>query len=176
MIVPEALTVISPTEALDALWHAHQDEIGGPCPVALLEILGAQWCVETARDKAMHNYNMGNLRGSGDAGTFSQKGATEIVDGKEIEMPDGFAAFSSARVGAIAMIRYLGVATKPPAPNRFQAAWDAACRGDAATYCAEIRAHGYFTADLGLYTKALIVHRDWLRAGPLPDFLRSLAP
>jgi hypothetical protein len=179
MIVKAVRTILSPTQAIDAIWHAHQDIIGGPCPVPLLEILSAQSALETARWHSMWNDNFGNLRGHGDAGSMSIKGADEIIDGKRQTGEDvdaGFAAYSSAQEGARAFVRYLGVASHPPAPNRFQKAWDAACSGDVDTYINELHAHGYFTASPEVYRRAMHGDIAWLRAGPMPEFLRYLQP
>jgi hypothetical protein len=173
-------THLTPTEAIDAIWHAHNDVIGGPCPVPLLEILSAQSALETGRWKSMWCFNMGNLRGTGDGGEWMRiHGADEIIDGKRVtgaEVEAGFAAYRERYSGARAFVRFLGTATKPPNPNRYAAAWSAATAGDVDAYCRELKAQGYFTADLGLYTNGVRGTVEWLRSGPMPEFLRFLAP
>lgn len=176
-MVQAVRTLLSPLEALDAIWHAHQDVIGGPCEVTLLETLAAQSAFETLRWKACWCFNLGNIRGAGDAGTMTLKGADEIIDGHHVTGPEveaGFAAYLSRASGARAFVRFLGTASKPPAPNRFQKAWDAARAGDIDTYVAELHAHGYFTASIARYKSGLLVDLNWLRQGPLPQFLESL--
>jgi hypothetical protein len=176
-VVPSVRTIITPTQAIDAIWHAHVDLFGGYCPVKLLEILAAQSALETGRWHSMFSWNFGNIRGHGpDGATQAIAGADEIIDGKRVVVPDGFAAYKDRLEGAREFVRFLGVATKPPAPNRYQAAWEAATDGDVAGYCRELRAHGYFTADLGQYTRGVQGTVDWLRSGPMPEFLRYLSP
>lgn len=173
-------TPLSPTEAIDAIWHGHQDVIGGPCPVTLLGILAAQSSLETARWGSMWCFNFGNLRGTGSGGTWmSIHGANEVEDGHVVMGPEveaGFAAFTDRYEGAKAFVRFLGTASHPPAPNRYQGAWDAATAGDVAKYVSELKAHGYFTADEEAYRKGVEGTLAWLKSGPLPDFLRYLSP
>lgn len=164
----------SMAEIAAALWYAHQDVIGGLCPIALLDILAAHVAFETADGKAINGENPGNVRGHGDAGSIAIKGADEIVNGHRVTGPEvesGFAAYSSLREGCRAYVRYLGVATHPPKPNRYAAAWEAANRGDLAGFvkgirhpddggagvlckgCGRVHMGGYFTADEGLYLR-----------------------
>jgi hypothetical protein len=173
------LTPITASEGIDALWHAHQDVIGGPCPVAWLEIAAAHCSFETDEFRAMHGYNFGNLRGKGNAGSQSIHGANEIIDGHVVTGPDvdaGFAAYTDRFEGARAYCRFLGTATHPGTPNRYQAAWDAACRGDIPVFCEELNRHGYFTADISVYTRGVESKFAKLLAGPMPDFLAHLSP
>lgn len=173
-------TPLTPLEAIDAIWHAHQEVIGGPCPVPLLEILSAQSAFETARWKALWNFNFGNIRGTGPGGEWmSIHGAGEIdANGKEYFPPDGhenmFAAYRDRYAGAGGLVRFLGTASHPPAPNRYQRAWDAACAGDLAGFVRGIREQGYFTAGLERYTSGVRADLEWLRAGPMPEFLQHL--
>lgn len=177
MIVPEVHTVCTPTEAIDAIWHGHVDVVGGTCSIALLTVLAAQSALETGRWTKMHNWDFGNLRGHGpDGASFSQTGADEIIDGKRVVVPDGFASYADRLTGAREFVRYLCVATKPPAQNRYALAIAAAEAGDVPGYCAELRKHGYFTAALDSYTKGVQGTVDWLKSGPMPDFLRYLQP
>jgi hypothetical protein len=176
-------TVCTPTEALHALWQAHQNVIGGPCPVALLEILAAQSALETARWHSMWNWNFGNVRGKGTAGAISIAGADEYVDGHHVTGPsaeDGFAAYSTAVDGASALVRFLGTASHPGTPNRYQAAWDAACAGDVAGFVHGMKhpsiGAGYFTADETRYAHGVDGTLAWLRSSAVPEFLRYLAP
>lgn len=177
---PAIRTVLTPTEAIDAIWHAHTDVIGGPCPIPLLEILSAQSALETARWHSMYCFNFGNIRGTGDGEEWmTLKGADEYIDGFHVTGPKaevGFAAYRERFSGARAFVRFLGVATRPPHPNRYAAAWSAATAGDVDAYCRELKAHGYFTADLDQYTKGVRGTVAWLRSGPMPEFLKHLAP
>ncbi len=181
LMTPPTRTPLSPASAISALWQAHQNVIGGPCPAALLEILAAQSALETGRWKSMWNWNFGNIRGHGPDGAWTSiNGASEIIDGKEVFYGLGsdnmFAAYPDAVAGASGLVSFLGVASHPPKPNRYQLAWEAAIAGDVGKYCSELRANGYFTANLDLYAKGVRGTVEWLREGPMREFMNSLQP
>lgn len=155
-----------PGQLIEAIDEAYELEVGGEIPVKLLLALASQWALETARGDAMWNDNPGNLRGVGDAGTTSIAGATEVINGHEVTIPAGFAAFSSLLAGTRAFVRYLCVATKPPAPNRYQAAIDAATRGDLAGFVNGLHDGGYFTASEDRYLRAEVSQAHWLEKLP----------
>lgn len=155
-------TVISPSDAVDAIADAYEGEVGGEIPVRLLLALGAQSALETARWQACWGFNLGNMRGTGTAGSQAIAGADEIIDGKRYIVPAGFAAYTSLSDGAHAFVRYLCVATRPPAPNRYQVAIDAATRGDLPGFVHGLKSAGYFTASEKLYTQAEISQAHWL--------------
>lgn len=159
-------TPMTAAECLDALVEAYAMEVGGEIPGRLLLALAAQSALETARWTACWCWNFGNMRGAGDAGTTAIQGATEIENGVEVQRPEGFAAFSSRLAGARAFVRYLCVATRPPAPNRYQAAIDAATRGDLPGFVLGLKAGGYFTADEGRYENAEEAETRWLEKLP----------
>lgn len=160
------LTPMTPGEAIDALVEAYALEVGGEIPARLLLTLAAQSALETAQWTKCWSWNFGNLRGHGDAGTIAIQGATEVENGAVVERPDGFAAFSSRLAGARAFVRYLCVATRPPAPNRYQAAIDAATRGDLDGFVRGLAAAGYFTAEEGAYDRAERSEAAWLEKLP----------
>jgi hypothetical protein len=145
-VVPSVHTPCSGPQAAEAFWFAHQAVIGGPCETALLTTLVIQWDVETAAGADMFCNNMGNMRGHGPDGAVQAiKGADEIIDGKRVVAESGFAAYVSEATAqenriqsAMAMIRFLGTASNPPAPNRFAAAWEAAKVCDLETYAEQI--------------------------------------
>lgn len=179
-MTPPQRTRATPEDMIHAIWQAHQDVIGGPCPVNLLELLVAQSALETGRWQSMWCFNCGNIRGHAPDGAWTSiKGASEIENGKEVFYdvgPDNkFAAYRDAVDGARAFVRFLGTASHPPEPNRYQGAWDAAISGDVVGYCAELKKHGYFTANLEQYSQGVRGTRAWLRAGPIPAFLATLA-
>jgi hypothetical protein len=159
-------TPMAPGEVLDALVEAYALEVGGEMPGRLLLALAAQSALETAQWRDCWCWNFGNMRGHGDAGTVSLQGATEVENGVEVSRPDGFAAFSSRLAGARAFVRYLCVATRPPTPNRYQAAIDAATRGDLPGFVRGLAAGGYFTADEGRYENAEEAEARWLEKLP----------
>lgn len=160
-MTPPVRTKATPEDVIDAFWHAHQRVIGGPCPVNLLTMLTAMSAFETDEWRAMWCWNLGNIRGTapGTGEWTSIKGASEIENGREVFYdvgPDNkFAAYPNILASAEHVVRFLGTATKPPAPNRYQAAWDAAVAGDVDGFVAGMKAGGYFTAGLKHYTKGV---------------------
>ena len=135
------------------LGDAYLAEFGEVPSARQLAILAAQVALETGHGKHLWNHNFGNIRGSYNGASTSLKHATEIIDGREVSVPDGFRAYPNAREGARDFLRFLGVDTTPHnnRPNRYQKAWDAACAGDVAAYVRELKAAGYFTASLTKY-------------------------
>jgi hypothetical protein len=188
-MTPSTLTPITPAEAMVAGTQAYQRVFVEPPSRDRLCMVVAPSADETARWKAMHNNNAGNMRGRGTAGTVSIEGASEVIDGHEwffrrgvwsdrsgvlapadiaTQLGDnGFAAYRDPVEGFEALIRFLGTASHPPTPNRFAAAWDAAERGDVPAYCHGLKhpSHGgaYYTADEGIYTRGVQAQFDWLR-------------
>lgn len=169
-VVPQKHTPCTGSQAAEAFWFAHQDVIGGPCPTELLVTLVIQWDLETAAGRACFCSNLGNMRGHGpDGATQAIKGANEVIDGKIVIQEAGFAAYVSHgddmranRIeSASAMIRFLGTASKPPAPNRFAAAWEAANVGNLEEYANQIgkhvqgEGHSYMTDEPSHYAKTL---------------------
>jgi hypothetical protein len=160
-------TVIAPGDAIEAIAEAYEFECGGEMPSKLLLALAAQSALETARWTACWRFNMGNIRGHGPNGeSQSIPGANEIINGEAVIVEAGFAAYPDLISGARAFVRYLCVATKPPAKNRYQGAIDAATRGDLAGFVHGLKAGGYFTAGEGRYLKAEQSQASWLEKLP----------
>lgn len=172
-------TPLTPTEAIDAIWHAHVDVIGGPCPISLLTILTAQSALETGRWQSMKNFNFGYMRGGGTAGEWiTVVGANEIENGKLVTGPaveGGFGAWRDRYDGARAFVRFLGTPSHPPAPNRYQAAWDAATAGDIDGYVHGLKLGAYMTANEATYDRGVHAQVAWLKSGPIPKFLEYLS-
>lgn len=180
-MTPPVRTLLTPQQALGACWQAHQNVFGGPMEQSLLGIITAQSALETGRWRSMWCNNAGNIRGFGPGGAWTSiNGASEIIDGKEvflgISAENRFAAYPDAVAGFEGLIRFLGTSSHPPAPNRYQWAWDAAKAGDVKRYCFELRKNGYFTADLDRYTTGVSDQYSWLLRGPLIEFIDSLTP
>lgn len=180
-------------QIVEALWGAHQDVFGGPMPVALLLTLAADVAFETADGVAENGENPGNMRGHGDAGDTAIKGANEVVDGKVVIVEGGFAAYSSLREGCRAYLRYLGVASHPPKPNRYATAWLAALVGDVAGFvhgirhpddggvgklcseCGRVHMGGYFTADEERYRRGVQLKFDTVARPAVGAFIARLS-
>lgn len=180
-MTPPVRTVMTPREALAACWTAHQNVLGGPCSTNLLAMLVAQSALETGRWKSCYCWNAGNIRGLGPNGAWTSiKGASEIIDGKEVFFGIGpenrFAAYPNAVSGFEGLVRFLGTASHPPKPNRYQLAWEAAIAGDVGKYCSELHANDYFTANVDLYAKGVRGTLSWIQEEHMPSFLESLTP
>lgn len=177
-MTPAVRTVITPEQAIQALVDAHEAVIGGEPPGPLLEILVAHSALETAQWKAMWCNNWGNIRGSW-RGLWTSFRAGEIEGGHEVILDPGpdnmFRAYPDIASGAEDFVSFLGIASHPPEPNRYQAAWDAACRGDVEGYCAGLRAGGYFTASPHAYLVALHSEETFLEKLPaMQAYLRPI--
>lgn len=169
-MTPAVRTVVTPQQAIDCLVEAHLTVMGEEPPGKLLEILCAQSALETAQWKAMWCYNWGNIRGQYH-GAWTSFRAGEIEGGREVILQPGpenmFRAYPGASFGAEDFISFLGIASHPPEPNRYQAAWDAAVAGDVEGYCAGLRAGGYFTANPHAYLHALHSEEAFLEQVPM---------
>lgn len=169
-MIPAKRTVLTPEDAMQFLIEAHEKCIGGEPGGALLWILSAQSALETAQWKACWNNNFGNIRGQWH-GMWTSFRAGEIEGGHEVILEPGlnnmFRAYPDAETGAEDFVSFLGVASHPPEPNRYQYAWDAACRGDEAAYVEGLRRGGYFTASPDRYLAALRSEQAYLKAIPM---------
>jgi hypothetical protein len=140
-------TPISPSEIRDALSAAHQALKGKPIEPKLLDVLTAQVCTENASGAAMHNNNFGGIKGTSPEGMTAKLKTREILGGKEVEIRDGFRAYSTPLEGAKDYIQLL--------EKRFPRALEAAKTGDIGEYAARLKAGHYFTADAGEYAACL---------------------
>lgn len=177
-------------DVIAALSEAYESTVGGEIPGGLLLCLAAQSALETGRWAQMFNWNLGNIRGVGSTGEWTSFSASEIIDGKEVHFDPGpnnrFASCPDLLTGAKFCVAFLCVASHPPTPNRYQAAVDAAARGDVHGFVAGLRAGGYFTANPGRYLTAeeaqvtyleeLPAMHAWLQHPEEPDMLRDTDP
>lgn len=157
-----------------------------PPSASTLALLLAQWALETGWGRACHHFNLGNakatpdwpgdvcffpcnevLSAAGAAGAIERAGTrTDEDDGPDAEVtewlpggravvwfyPDNpaccFRAFATLQEGAADHLQLLR--------RRFAAAWPALLRGDAATFCQQLKAQRYYTADLVSYQSAVV--------------------
>ena len=129
----------------------------------------------------MFCWNFGNIGGHGPDGSWMHlRGAGEVVEGKPVPREDGeaggFAVWRDRRAGAQGFVSFLGTASHPPIPNRFDGAWRAARVGNVVGFCSGLKAGGYFTDGLAHYTKNVQDQLAWLKRGPLEEFLDKLTP
>ena len=151
-------TYLTPSNALDAIADAYEGVAGGEIPSKMLLVLAAQSALETAQWHSCWNWNFGNLRGSGDAGSVAIPGATEVENRVEVQRPDGFAAYSGRIAGARAYLSLL--------ERKYQKAIGAAMLGDLDGFVHSLKAGGYFTANEDLYHRAERSEAAWLEGLP----------
>lgn len=183
ILQPNILTRRSAPEVIQAYSIAHVRVFTTPITGTLAELLTAWSAFETWFWKAMHDCNLTNMRGTwkGNGTTFK---ASEIdANGKEIFLPPSAKNVFRAYVGSTALvdsaedtIRLIGTASNPGVrPNRFQAAWDAAQRGDVEGFVMGLaepelpgieHVPGFFTANPHVYLVGVQHCLDVLR----PDF------
>lgn len=191
-LVANILTRRSAAQVIAAFSAAHVRIFSVPAPGALVETLTAWSAFETWLWRSMHCDNVVNMRGEfrGNGTTF--KGASEIIDGKEVFLPPGPDNEFRAYVGATSLTdaaedaeRFIGTASNPAVrPNRYQEAWDAAVRGDLEGFVMGLafpklpgiaKVPGFFTANPRVYLAGVAncaqeLRRDFesYEAFPLP--------
>ncbi len=146
-IVAPKKTPLAPSDIRDALQAAHRSLKGAPIEPKLLDVLTAQVCTENASGAAMHNNNFGGIKGTSPEGFTAKLKTREVLDGKTVEIRDGFRAYSTPLEGAKDYIQLL--------ERRFPRALEAAKTGDVGEYAARLKAGHYFTADAGEYAACL---------------------
>lgn len=119
-----------------------------------LALLWAQWALETGRGKAIHCYNFGNIKRSGDE-DYCMYRCNEIINGKTLwfdppHKQTWFRAYPSAVEGAYDYIRFLSQR------SRYQKAWAAIQKGNPALFAHELKVAGYYTANEAQYTKGVM--------------------
>lgn len=179
--LPDALTPV-PVDELLAVYHAVWLNVlrGTPPPVAALEIITAQWAIETGWGKSCHCWNLGNAKakvGGAYDWTFFTCGE---------ELPEKTARAEAARDQRVTIVRQYttggramaSVRIVPEHPwccfrafpsltegatdhlvllhRRFPDAFDAAQRGDATGFASALKRAGYYTASVESYTKGLL--------------------
>lgn len=176
--IPDCKTPLTKEAAVAALWEGWLKFFGSAPTQSCIEIIAAQWGIETGWGKSCHNWNFGNVKSrEGDGFDYQYFACNELLsrataDGyaaKDPEhakiqayRPDGkawiwfypphsgcrFRAFSSPAQGALDHIALLA--------KHFGAALHAAVHGDAILYAHALRAQGYYTADEDAYAAGLV--------------------
>jgi hypothetical protein len=170
----DRLTPITPSEIAVALATAWRGAFGGEPARASLLVLLAQWALETGRGKAMHCYNLGNIKSNGITGDWCFFRCNEIIQGRLVWFePDHpscrFRAFGSLDEGAIDYLQTVHA--------RFHRSWTGVLTGDPVAYAHLLKVQHYYTADEGLYAgtlRALFYEfertlPDATKSPPLPD-------
>jgi len=162
---PRTRTPVSIPDFLSAVGEA----LGGSASVEGLATLWAQYAIETGRGNSCWNFNLGNKRAvdgerytelaaAWECGSHIPPGAREIPKPPGGECPAGelyylpsnqrFAAYDTLLEGAAG---YVALLSRP----RYQGALMVALKGDAEGFARELKARGYFTADVGPYAAGL---------------------
>lgn len=131
--------------AASALSEAYRLERGAPPRKKTLDLLWAQWALETGHGRAMHGYNFGGLKGRG-GGSAVLKTRERSGDSLR-EIDDAFRTYASASRGARDYIHTLA--------ERFPSALSAAERGDGAGFVGALANARYFTARPATYRQAI---------------------
>lgn len=161
VILADHLTPFTNIELGGAMVAAHRAIFGTDLSRAALCCLLAQCILETGHHYC-HCFNIGNVKAAdGYRGSVTYFRCNEVEHGRLVWYDPfnpvcRFRAFAALSGGAEQHLRFLGTATRGAGrPNRYQAAWEAAMRGDAVAFCAELARAGYFTASVALYTKGV---------------------
>lgn len=154
--------VLSFSEARQAFALAYGRIFKMPPSDEALALLLAHSALETGRWlQGLWCYNFGNKKASlSYPGLHCYFRCNELIDGKYewFDPPHPqtrFRAYLTSADGAEAQVRFLGTASNPDRPNRYQAAWNALLAGQPENFCAALHRAGYFTAHLGPYQKAV---------------------
>lgn len=165
-------TVLSPSEIRKALADGHQALHKERIPPKMLDVLSAQVCHETGRGASMYNYNFGGIKGTSREGSTARLRTREVLDGKEVQIKDGFRAYSSAASGASDYLLFL--------EKHHPRALEAARQGDVEGFVKSLKAGHYFTADADQYAASvrgiLTQGFDGARAAAAPERAPSAAP
>jgi hypothetical protein len=173
-LVPAVRTLHSARDLYDAFRLAAPN-----LPRASLLVLLSQWSLETGGGAWMWCNNVGNIKHvHGDGHDFCAFRHNEIVGGKEIWLDDPpkdppqdpFRAYSNLTDGAY---DYLAVLHR-----EFRTAWPAVLAGDAVAFVKALKAANYFTADEGMYQRAVValdaqLSREIPDDPPLADEIRT---
>jgi len=144
-----ALTPIDPESAGAALSRAYASLTGSKPSPAVLNLLLAQWGLETGNGKSVHNFNFGNQKSASGDEYYQEFEAGEIVDGQEQKSVMHFAAYKDIDSGALAYVKIL---------HRRPQWWGGLQSGDPHTFVSGLVAvpgQHYFTADPARYLKSL---------------------
>ena len=144
-----ALTPIDPESAGAALSRAYATLTGSKPSPAVLNLLLAQWGLETGNGKSVHNFNFGNQKSASGDEYYQEFEAGEIVDGQEQKSVMRFAAYNDIDSGALAYVKIL---------HRRPQWWVGLQSGDPHTFVSGLVAvpgQHYFTADPARYLKTL---------------------
>ena len=140
-------TAVSQGDLRAAIGRAHVKVTGKAASAATLDVLTAQASLETASGSSMFNYNFGGIKGASPSGETAKLRTHEILNGKDVEIRDGFRAYKNIDEGAADYVRLMR--------DRFPGAMAQAERGDVNGFAHALKQSHYYTADEGAYASGL---------------------
>ena len=164
-VVPPTRTKATLPELRAAIARACE-KVHGSAPKELVDTLAAQASLETGSGQHMYNYNFGGIKGVGPTGLVAKCKTKEVLDGKTVQIVDGFRAYGSLDEGALDYVTTLR--------GRFGRSWDAAVVGDVRGFAHALKTQGYYTANEADYAKALSGLYTQLSGTPPPPSARIL--
>lgn len=149
-------TPVTKADLRASISRAYEKLTGHQGSAKLIDTLTAHASLETGSGSAMYNYNFGGIKGRGPTGETARCRTKEVIDGKEIEIRDGFRAYRSLDEGAVDYVKLM--------KDRFGGAVARAEVGDLDGFAHALKKASYYTADETKYATAL--HRLAGTAGP----------
>ncbi|MBX3210436.1 MAG: glucosaminidase domain-containing protein [Labilithrix sp.] len=140
-------TAVTRADLRGAIARAHQKLTGRAPSAAALDVLTAHASLETGSGAKMYNYNFGGIKGAGPTGETARCRTKEVLDGREVEIRDGFRAYRSLDEGALDYVRLMR--------DRFGGAVARAEAGDVDGFARALKQARYYTADESKYASAL---------------------
>ncbi|MBX3258184.1 MAG: glucosaminidase domain-containing protein [Labilithrix sp.] len=140
-------TSVTRADLRGAIGRAHQRLTGRAPSAEMLDVLTAHASLETGSGAKMYNYNFGGIKGAGPNGETARCRTKEVIDGREVEIRDGFRAYRSLDEGALDYVRLMR--------DRFGGAVARAEAGDVDGFARALKQARYYTADESKYASAL---------------------
>jgi hypothetical protein len=164
---------LTPLDSVSASRHlaaGYQTVTGSPPSQQALELLWAQWALETNRGQAMYGNNFGGIK-AGASGPSALLHTREGYGAHERRVRDRFRTYATAAEGARDYVSLLA--------RRYPAAFEALRAGDVDGFATGLHRGRYFTAHPDTYRTALRRLADEHRIGPTsappPGPVESLA-
>lgn len=140
-------TPVTRADLRASISRAYEKLTGHQGSAHLIDTLTAHASLETGSGSAMYNYNFGGIKGAGPTGETARCRTKEVIDGKEIEIRDGFRAYRTLDEGAVDYVRLMKA--------RFGGAVQRAEVGDLDGFAHALKKASYYTADESKYASAL---------------------
>ena len=145
--VEPAQTPVSRADLRNAIATAYKTVTGKAASANVLDTLTAHASLETGSGGSMYNFNFGGIKGTSPTGETAKTRTKEVIDGKEVEIRDGFRAYHSLADGALDYVKLM--------KGRFGGAVSKAESGDLDGFAHALKQANYYTADETKYASAL---------------------